>query len=102
MLEVVSPHPLTLLSIDMLVDTNTVCFAVCQLAIINVTISVNEFAYSISSVLTPLTDVPGSIRPYLLTEAVTELALPLAGVYSSCLERVRCSLLPPFIRIKLL
>jgi hypothetical protein len=100
MLEVVFPHPLILRSIHTLVDTETVWFFVFPMAIIDVTISLNEFTFSMSSVLAPLSNVLGTVRPDLLAEAVTELTLPLAGVYSSGLERVRCTLLPNFIRIE--
>jgi hypothetical protein len=102
MLEVISPHTLILRSIDMLVDTKTIGFVVCPLAIINVAINVNELTFTMSSVFTPLSDVLGTIWPDLLTEAVTEPALPLTGVHSSALERVGSTLFSSLVRIELL
>jgi hypothetical protein len=100
MLEVVSPHSLILRSIDMLVDTKTIGFVVCPLAIINVAINVNELTFTMSSVFTPLSNVLGTVRPMLLALAVTETSLPFTVVDGTTLEAIRWAFLTTLVGIE--
>ena len=92
-LQVVLPHAFVLSSIDMFVDTSAICLVVSPVAIIDVTVDMDESAFAVGPILTPLARVLGPVVPCLLTETVTEAALPLPGVYGTSLEGVRRSLL---------
>ena len=98
-LQVVLPHALVLGPIDMFVDTSAIGLIVGPVSIVDVAIDVDESTFTMSSVLTPLTRVFGSIVPSLLPEAVPEAPFPLTSVHSARLESIRSSLLALLIRI---
>ena len=99
MLEVVLPHALILSTIDVFVDTAAVGFIVCPVAIINVSINMDESTFAVSSVFTPLTRVLGTITPRLLTETISNSSLPLPSVDGPSLESVWWPLLARLIWI---
>ena len=83
----------------MLVDTTSVCLIIGPVSVINVTIYVNESAFAVGSVLTPLSGVFGPIVPVLFTEAISEPTLPLTRIHGSRLEGVRRPLLSVLVGI---
>lgn len=88
MLQVVFPHALILGAVHMLVDTTSIGLVIGPVSVVNVAVDVDKSALAVSTVLTPLTTVLGTVGPGLLTEAVTESALPLACVDGTGLEGV--------------
>ena len=98
-LQVVLPHAFVLSSIDMFVDTSAIRLIVGPVAIIDVTVDMDESAFAVGPILTPLARVLGPIVPRLLTETVTEAALPLPGVHGTSLKGVRRSLLALLVRV---
>ena len=97
MLQVVFPHALVLGSVHMLVDTAAVGFVVSPISIVDVAVDMNKTTLSMSTILSPLTAVLGPIVPRLLTEAVTETAFPLTGVYCTRFKCIGSALLPLLI-----
>ena len=83
----------------MFVDSAAVCLVVGPVAIVDVSIDMNETTFTMSSVLAPLSAIFGSIIPGLLTETVTEATLPLACVDCSSLESVGRTLFPLLVWI---
>ena len=83
----------------MLVCSHTVGFIIGPVAIIDVTINMDESALAMGSVFSPLSSVFGLISPDLLAKAITEATLPLASVNSSRFKNVRRSLNPWLIRV---
>jgi len=70
------------------VDSTAIRLIVCPVAIVDISINVNETTFSMGSVLTPLTTVLGPVIPSLFAETITEATLPLACVDSTSLEGV--------------
>ena len=102
MLQVVFPHALVLGTVHVLVDTAAVGFVVSPISIIDVAVNMNKTAFSMSTILSPLTAVLGPIIPRLLAEAVSETAFPLTGVYCTrfeCIGRALLSLLVGTIQV---
>lgn len=73
----------------MLVNATTVRLVIRPVAVVYVTVDVGESAFSVRSVLSPLSTVLGSITPRLLAKSIAETAFPLACVHCFGLERVR-------------
>lgn len=80
MLQVILPNALVLSSIHMSVGPSSVRFIERPEAFVHVSVRMHKFAFPMGSVILPLADVFGSIGPLLLTIAVSEAPLPLAGV----------------------
>ena len=102
MLQVVFPHALVLGTIHVLVDTSAVGFVISPISIVDVAVDMNKTAFAMSTILSPLTAIPGPIVPRLLTEAVTEAAFPLTSVYCTrfeCIWRTLLSLLVGTIQV---
>ena len=102
MLQVVFPHALVLGTIHVLVDASAVGFVVGPISIVDITVDMNKTAFAMSTILSPLTAILGSIVPRLLTEAVTEPAFPLTSVYCTrfeCIWRTLLSLLVGTIQV---
>lgn len=89
MLQVVAPHTLVLSTVDMHVNTESVGLVVSPLSIVDISVDVHELSLTVGMVLSPLARVLGTVRPMLLTLAVTEASLPLTVVDSATLEAVR-------------
>lgn len=87
-LEIVLPHAFILSSVDVLVDTRTICLVVCPVTIIDITIYMGELSLTVSAILTPFSLIPGSIRPHLDAPAVSETAFPLSCIDRTCLELI--------------
>jgi hypothetical protein len=98
-LKVIFPHAFVLSTINVLVDTSAVGLIVSPVAVINVSIYMNETTFTVSSVFTPFAAVLGSITPCLLAETVTESTLPLASVNCTSLESISWALLSRLIRV---
>jgi hypothetical protein len=94
MLKVILPFPFILGSVDVLVHTESIRFVVSPKPLVDVSVHVCEATSPVRSVFSPLARVPGPVRPGLLSLAISEASLPLAGVDSSRLELVGPLLLP--------
>jgi hypothetical protein len=92
MLQVIFPVTLIFGSIDMSVDTITVCFVILPLAVKYVSVYMPEFPLAVSLVIDPLAFVPGTIWPDLDTDTVTYCTLPLTLIDGTILEFVFISL----------
>ena len=99
MLQVVLPHSFVLSAIDVFVDTRPICLVVGPEAVVYVSVDVRERTLSVGSVLSPFAIVTCPVRPDLDTHAVTETALPLAGVNRTCLELIRLALFARLVRV---
>jgi len=99
MLQIILPHAFVLSSIHMFVDSAAVCLVVGPVAIVDVSIDMNETTFTVSSVFTPFATVLGSITPCLLAETVTESTLPLASVNCTSLESISWALLSRLVRV---
>jgi hypothetical protein len=73
----------------MLIDPSSVGFVVCPLAFINISVDMAEFSDALSSVFSPVAHEPSTVRPGLLTPAVSEASFPLAAVDSPSFEDIR-------------
>ena len=67
----------------MFVNTTAIGLVIGPIAVIDITIDVDETAFAVSSVLSPLSAVFGSIIPGLLAKTIAETTLPLACVDGS-------------------
>jgi hypothetical protein len=82
------------------VNTESVGLVVSPLPIVDISVDVHELSLAVSMVLSPLARVLGTVRPMLLTLAVTETSLPLTVVDSTTLETVRWAILTTLVRIE--
>jgi len=87
-LQVVLPHAFIHGSVYVLVSTTTVGLVVGPVALVNVTVNMDELSLSMGLVVPPVSNIPGAIRPNLLSCAVTESTLPLASILSLGIESV--------------
>ena len=92
MLQIIFPHALVLCPIHMFVDSTAIRLIVRPVAIVDISINVDESTFSMGSVLTPLTTVLGPVIPSLFAETIAEATLPLACVDSTSLEGVGSAL----------
>ena len=99
MLKVIFPHSLVLGTVYMLVYTTSVCFIVSPIAIIDVSVYMDEATLAVSPVFPPFARVFCSVTPSLLTEAISESSLPLTCVNGASLESVSRSLFTRLILI---
>ena len=88
-LQIILPFSFIHCAIDMFIDTRAICFIVCPETIVNVSINMDELAFSMSTILPPLANVLCSIRPCLLSKTVAEASFPLTCVDCSSFELVR-------------
>ena len=88
MLQIVLPLSFILSSIHVFVNSKAICLVICPEPIINVSVYVDESTFAVSSVLPPLSDVLGSVRPGLFSKTIPEASFPLACIDSSCAEFV--------------
>jgi len=85
-LKVIFPQSFVLSSIYVLVGSPSICLVICPVPVINISINVDETAFTVGTVLTPLTAVFSTIVPSLFSETVTESSLPLTCVSGTRLE----------------
>jgi hypothetical protein len=78
----------------MLIYAIAICLVVGPETIIDITVYMNKATFAMSSVLPPFSYVLSSVRPGLLTLAISETTLPFSHIDRSCLKLVRRSLLP--------
>jgi len=83
----------------MLIDTGTIGFIVCPIAIINVAVHVDKFTLTMRSILTPLTSINSTVWPNLFTEPVTESTSPLAIIAGTRCKNVLWPIFTGRIRI---
>jgi hypothetical protein len=82
------------------VNTESVGLVIGPLPIVDISIDVHELSLTVGMVLSPLSRVLSTVRPMLLTLAVTETSLPLTVVDSTALETIRWALLTTLVRIE--
>jgi len=82
------------------VNTESVSLIVGPLSIVDISVDVHELSLTVSMVLSPLARVLGTIRPMLLTLAVTETSLPLTVVDGTTLEAIRWAFLTTLVGIE--
>jgi hypothetical protein len=75
-----------------MIDTIPISFIVDPVTIVNVSIDVNELSFAMGSVVLPISIVECTIRPFLLTIAVSEATDPFSVVGGTSLEGVGASL----------
>jgi len=92
-LEIILPHSFVLSTIYVLVSTHAIGLVVGPVAIVDVTVNMNESSLAMGSVLPPLSCVGGLVCPNLLAKSISEASLPLTRVHSSSSEGVWGSLL---------
>jgi hypothetical protein len=85
----------------MLIDTVTIGFVIGPEAIINVPVYMNESTLSMSSVLSPFTDVFSTIWPGLFTLTISKTAFPFSYIHCSSFKLIRRPFLSLLIRIVL-
>jgi hypothetical protein len=82
------------------VNTESVGLVVGPLSIVDISVDVHELSLTVGMVLSPLARVLGTVRPMLLTLAVTEASLPLTVVNSTTLETIRRAFFTSLIGIE--
>jgi hypothetical protein len=82
------------------VNTESVSLIVGPLSIVDISVDVHELSLAVSMVLSPLARVLGTIRPMLLTLAVTETSLPFTVVDGTTLEAIRWAFLATLVGIE--
>ena len=92
MLQIVFPFTLVHSAIYMFVNSSTIGFIICPEPVIYITINMNEFPFSMSSVFSPLSNIFSTVRPGLLAVSIPKPTFPLARIYGSCFEFIRWSL----------
>ena len=99
MLVVIFPVAFKATSFAIGVHTEAISLVIHPVAIIDVTVNMNESTLAMSSVFSPFARVLGTITPSLLSEAIAETTLPLACVDGESLEGVGRSLFTGLICI---
>ena len=82
------------------VNTESVSLVVGPLSIVDISINVHELSLTVGMVLSPLARVLGTVRPMLLTLAITEASLPLTVVDGATLETIGRAFLTTLVGIK--
>lgn len=68
-------------------------------ALIDVSVDMRELALSVRPIVFPLSFVPGTVRPLLLSVTISKTSDPFARVCRTCFESVCASLFSLGVRI---
>lgn len=102
MLQVILPLALVSRTVHVDVDPIAVGLVVDPVALVDVSVDVNEFAMPVRTVIAPLPLVAGAIGPHLDAIAVAEAPDPLTLVGRASLEGVKGAVLSLGFRVVLL
>ena len=80
---VVDPISVIISAVGMWVSAFSVCLVIDPLSFINVSIGMNKLALPVRFVCFPVTLIARTIRPHLVSEAISDSIVPLSGVDSA-------------------
>ena len=99
MLKIILPESFILGAVDMLIDSTTISFVICPVAIINISVNMDESTFAVSSVLSPFSSIFSTVGPGLFSKSITESTFPLTSIDSTSFELVRWSLFTRLVGI---
>ena len=92
-LSIIYPLTFILSSIQMLINTKTICFIIIPVSFIGVSICIYEFPISTCTIMHPFTLVHCTIRPSHDTKSFSHASYPLSIIFRTCLISIYASFL---------
>ena len=88
-------YPLTFInsSINMIINSKSVCFIIDPVAFVHISVNMNEFTFALSSVVVPLTRIYSTICPFLCSISISKSTYPLSIISCSRVKSINTSLL---------